>query len=173
MGHAVSHFLLNNKTFKINKKVESEKWLAALTDIFLQLHEITIKNIKGEEMFANFIVDPTEWNPGASTEHPGDIDEFFASTKEAFQTNKKALSAVFVKYGKQNSKIPGLGKQLIQLLEFLFNAGRFPKTGLASSKGDVDANIDSLGQPSKVEETLSAHQLTEMLLNPDKRPDCK
>ncbi len=173
MGHAVSHFLLNNKSYKINKKVESGDWLSALTDIFLQLNQITIKNIKGDEMFANFIVDPTEWNPGASAEHPGDVDEFFASAKEAFQTDKKALSAVFAKYGKQNSKIPGLGKKLIQLLEFLFNAGKLAKTGVVSSKDDIEATIGGLSQPSKVEETLSAHLLTEMLLNPDKRPQCK
>ena len=173
MGHAIAHFLLHNKTYKIKGKVDSSAWLATLTDIFLQLHAITIKNIKGDEMFANFIVDPTEWSPGAKAEHPGDIDEFFASTKEAFQTNKKALAGVFVKYAKQNSKIGDLGKQLLQLLEFLVGTRQFSEAKTVSSSKDIESEISSLGEPSKVEDTMSAHMLTEMLLDTSKRRNCK
>jgi len=173
MGHAITEFLFHNRTHKIKDKVESSNWLAALTDIFLQLQAITIKNSKGEEMTANFIVDPREWNRGAEGEHPTDMDEFFASAKAAFQTNKKALAALFVKYAKQNSKIGGLGKQLIQILEFSFKSAEFPSDKTIASTKDIESEIKRVKKPTKLEDTMDLHIETAMLMDPSKRPNCK
>jgi hypothetical protein len=173
MGHAISYFLMHNRKHKIKDKAESSNWLATLTDIFLQLQAITIKDRKGEEMTANFIVDPREWNRGAEGEHPTDMDEFFASGKAAFQTNKKVLAALFVKYAKQNSKIGGLGKQLIQALEFSFNTAEFPTDKTVSSDKDIESEIKRVKKPTKLEDTMDLHVETAMLMDPGKRKNCK
>src|SRR5690606_1476587 len=111
--------LNSNKDVRINKTLKAEDWILSLMDIFLQLRDINLKKDKDNEITANYIVDPPEWNPGAKGEHPTDVDEFFASAKEAFQTNKKALESTFSKYGKQNKKVIELGNSLIALLSFL------------------------------------------------------
>ena len=173
LGHAVFHFISHNKDAKINKQVKAENWIIDLADIFLQLKEIILKKDKDNSITANFIVDPSEWSPGAKQEHPGDVDEFFASAKEAYQTDKKALKSTFVKYGKQNKKVSELGTRLLSLLEFLFAKSKLTKQAIASDPDKIKEYLGGISEPSKVEDTLSSHQLTDMLLSPDKREKCK
>lgn len=174
MGHAVFHFLNNNKDAKINKSLKTEDWVLNLMDIFLQLKDINLKKDKDNEITANFIVDPTEWNPGAKAEHPTDVDEFFASAKEAFQTNKKALQGTFAKYGKQNKKVAELGDRLIALLSFLISNKKIEKKqSLTSGKDVLNEELGKLSKPSNVEDTIAIHQLTTKLIDPDERKKCK
>lgn len=174
MGHAVFHYLSHNRTATINKSIKSEDWVLNLTDIFLQLREISLKKDKDNQITANMIVDPTEWSPGGRAEHPTDVDEFFASAKEAFQTDKKALESTFAKYGKQNKKVAGLGNRLLALLSFLFTNKKLElKTPLATGKDKIKDQLDNLLEPSKVEATMGAHALTAKLVNPDDRKNCK
>ncbi len=174
MGHAVFHFLSHTTGNKINKQLNQEDFVANLTDIFLQLKQIVLNKGKDNEITANLIVDPSEWNPGAKPEHPTDVDEFFASAKEAFQINRKALMETFEKYGKQDKTVAALGKKLISLMSFLFEKGKLGKSQTLSSTSDaIKDQLGGLGEPSKLEETLSIHVLTDKLLDPEKRKDCK
>lgn len=174
MGHAVFHYLSHNKNATINKSIKSEDWILNLTDIFLQLRGITLKKDKDAEITANQIVDPTEWSPGGRAEHPTDVDEFFASAKEAFQTDKKALESTFAKYGKQDKKVTELGSRLMALLSFLFINNKLSmKKTLATGKEKLNEQLDNLLEPSKVEDTMGAHPLTAKLVDPDDRKNCK
>ena len=173
LGHAIFHFISHNKGVKIDKQTATDDWLTDLADIFLQLKGITLQKDKDNSITANYIVDPSEWSPGAKAEHPNDADEFFASAKAAFQTDKEALKATFEKYGKSNKAVTKLGQRLMALLEFLFSKNKLSKQTLASDAGKIKEHLEGVGEPSKVENTLSMHQLTDMLLDPEKRKKCK
>ncbi|WP_214227647.1 DUF4157 domain-containing protein [Pedobacter sp. B4-66] len=173
MGHAVFHYLNNNKEAKINKSLKTEDWILNLTDIFLQLRDINLQKDKDNQITANFIVDPTEWDPGAKAEHPTDVDEFFASAKEAFHANKKALEDTFAKYGKQNKKVVELGNRLIALLSFLFANKKIEMKSVTTGKDVLNEQLKKLSEPSKVEDTIAIHELTVKLINPDERKKCK
>ena len=173
MGHALFNFIHLNKDAKINKQVKAENWIIDLVDIFLQLKQINLNKDKDNSITANFIVDPSEWNPGAKSEHPTDVDEFFASAKAAFQTDKKALTDTFIKYGKQNKTVLKLGDRLVTLLEFLFTKSKLSKQATVSDPEKIKEHLEGISEPSKVEDTLGAHPLTDMLIDPDKRKNCK
>ncbi len=176
MGHAVYHYLSHNKTEKVNKTIKSEDWLINLADIFLQLKGITLNAGTPDEITANWLVDPSMWNPGANKEHPTDMDEFHASAKAAYQHNKKLLKAVFAKYGKQDKNLPELGRRLLELLNFLYDGSKLtlPKK-MGSADADIETHIKGIGEPSKVEDTLSSglNTILRKLLDPDDRKHCK
>jgi Domain of unknown function (DUF4157) len=176
MGHAIFNFFNNNRKHKIHGKIESENWLVTITDIFLQLNALTFKQDgSADEMYANNIVDPSIWKPGSKAEHPGDVDEFFGSAKEAYQTDKKALKAAFEKYGKQNKKIKELGERLFILLDFIFSKSELKSKNISSPTADISDHIKHLSKPSKMENTLASpsNVRVKMLLDPAERPRCK
>ena len=176
MGHAIFNFFNNNRKHKIHSKIESENWLVTITDIFLQLNALTFKpDSSADEIYANNIVDPSIWKPGSKAEHPGDVDEFFGSAKEAYQTDKKALKAAFEKYGKPNKKIKELGERLFILLDFIFSKSELKSKNISSPTTDISDHIKQLSKPSKMENTLASpsNVRVKMLLDPAERPRCK
>ncbi|MBL0341292.1 MAG: DUF4157 domain-containing protein [Bacteroidetes bacterium] len=173
-GHGIFHFLSNNKSHKINKHVTAEDYILELTDIFLQLKTLNITKPGGESLTANWIVDPSEWKPGSANEHPIDVDEFFASAKKAFQSDKKALITTFKKYGNQNKEIAVLGNRLVNLLQGFFQKEKFKSSKIKSGMTEVQEHVDSLSKPSKLEDTIESpsNQLILKLLDPN-RKNCK
>lgn len=176
MGHAVYHYLSHNKTEKVNRTIKSEDWIINLADIFLQLRSITLNAGTPDEITANWLVDPSMWNPGAKKEHPTDMDEFHSSAKAAYQHNKKALKDVFTKYGKQDKNLPELGKRLLALLDFLYSGSKLtlPKK-MGSTAADIETHIKGIGEPSNIEDTLSSglNTILRKLLDPADRKNCK
>jgi hypothetical protein len=120
------------------------------------------------------MVDPSEWAGGAAGEHPWqDADEFFASAKAAYQTNRTGLAASIARAAKADPAVGPLGKELLALLPVLLGGRALPPVRLPQDRASAAVTDLARVKPvAPVEQSAagSAYPLLGWLLDPDSRP---
>jgi hypothetical protein len=82
------------------------------------------------------MVDPEQWAPGKwGKEHPSkDTDEFFASAKAAYQTDRKALQASIDRAANTDNAVGPLGKEMMDLLDAAYGNAAMPAQALTPAQ---------------------------------------
>jgi hypothetical protein len=174
MGHAIFYALKLRAEGTTKDSAKAGDFRLAIADIYARLSDTTDFTEGGETHPAGlWIVDPSQWVPGGAKEHPWtDPDEFFASAKAAYQTNRKGLQGAIARFKKLDAKVEAPGKQLLALLEAFFGKGELSSRRLSEERSaTARKELERETGVSKVEETLIASPLLDWLLNPEKRPE--
>jgi hypothetical protein len=120
------------------------------------------------------MVDPSEWAGGAANEHPWqDADEFFASAKAAYQTNRKGLAASIDRATKVDRTVGPLGQELLALLQALLGGGALPPVTLSPQRATAAAaDLKRVKPVAPLEESAASGAYPQLgwLLDPDTRP---
>jgi hypothetical protein len=178
MGHGVFHYLKGRGASKEKDSAGAAAFRLKIGDIYARLSATKEIEIDEKKVAAGlWIADPSQWSPGSPHEHPWqDPDEFFASAKSAFQTDRKGLEAAIAKFSKVDPAVAAPARELIALLEEFLGKGKLPKSsGLSEDrKKTAEAELGRESGVSKVEDTLGAlSTLLSYLLDPSTRPKRK
>ena len=174
MGHGVFHYLKERGSSKEKDAAGASAFRLKMGDIYARLSATKEVEIDGLTVAAGlWIADPSQWSPGSAKEHPWqDPDEFFASAKAAFQTDRKGLEASIAKFGKIDPAVKAPAKELLALLESFLGKGKLPaKAGLSAERAKTaQAELERETGVSKAEETIMPGSLLDWLLHPANRP---
>lgn len=178
MGHAVFHALSTRGSSKAKDAEPSKNFTLQMADIFVRLSSTKAVKMKGtlgkDETHAIglWMVDPSQWKPGGKVEHPwDDPDEFFASAKEAYQTDRAALVKSIAKATKVDSKVKDPAKDLLTALDDLLGSGKLGASAISGARlSDAQTALGRRTGISKVEDTLSSNPVLEWILDPTSRP---
>jgi hypothetical protein len=190
---ATARHELGHATFDYLRRQQGTKGPQAgtalqIADIYLQLQKT--KPVKGKQRSYDFdaggvidkdaempaglwIADPPQWSSekGVQSEHPWqDADEFFASAREAFLTDRKGFEASIQRFAKLDSDVKKPAHQLIAVLEALAQ-GKAPKAAGTPSK-DAEAHLKGISFAGRTEDTLDSglNQTLSWALKPDTWP---
>ena len=159
MGHAIFAFY---RAAEADPKSKFKDASTVIADIYVRLK--ATKAVDDDEVRTNgkketqthpaglWIVDPPQWSSQPS-EHPwDDPDEFFASARKAFLTDKKALEKSIAKFKKVDKDVAKPAAELLTALAALEKgkAAKLPKKVAADAKTELAA----LKPPTKVEDSI-------------------
>ena len=166
MGHALFEFMRKNTDTKLMDPARAAKFQNKLAELYTRLGNETINIKRGVTISATDIVDPSIWG-GLAPEHPGkDVDEFFASAKSAFQTDKKRLVSAIQKFGKGNSNILFAGAELIHLLDSFFSNGELPEANeKIQNEKNAAAQVAGISPASGYEGSIGTSPLLQYLVS--------
>jgi hypothetical protein len=178
MGHAVFQALTTRGTSKAKDATASKNFTLQIADIYHRLSDtksVTMKGTLGKDEthpIGLWMVDPSQWKSGGKVEHPfDDPDEFFASAKEAFQTDRAGLLKSIKKATGIDSKVKDPAKELIAALDDFLGSGKLSATALSGARlKDAETALGRRSGISKVEDTLAANHVVEWILDPTTRP---
>ncbi|MFD3930852.1 DUF4157 domain-containing protein [Streptomyces sp. NPDC058614] len=130
---------------------------------------------EGQHPAGHWMVDPSQWSPGKEVEHPWkDPDEFFASAKEAHQTDREALLRTIDRFSRIDANVRAPGAELVRLLDELLGRGTWPRAGVTGTRAETArAELSRVESASNVESTLAARDRMGLrwLLQPETRPE--
>jgi uncharacterized protein DUF4157 len=173
MGHAIFHYLTGQAGTGAPDATRAANVRLRIADIYHRLASTRPVTIGDRTSPAgHWMVDPSQWRPGTKREHPADDpDEFFASAKEAYQTDPVALRASIARFKQVDSAVGAPAAELLALLAALFSAGQLSSKDLpeARQRAAVPA-LRRVTDVSRVEQTLIEGTLLDWLLHPDARP---
>lgn len=174
MGHGVFHYLKGRGASKEKDAASAGAFRLKMGDIYARLSATKEVEIDGDSIAAGlWMVDPSQWSPGSKREHPwDDPDEFFASAKAAFQTDRKGLQASIAKFSKIDPAVAAPARELMALLESFLGKGTLPaRSGLTTGRAKTAADVLLKEQSvSKVEDTIMPDTPLDWLLHPAQRP---
>jgi hypothetical protein len=150
--------------------------LPIVADIYARLRDTKAFTHDNETHPAGlWIADPSQWVPGGAKEHPWqDPDEFFASSKEAFQVNRKGFESAIARFKKIDSKVEAPAKELIALLGAFLKEGKLLSKSLPEARASAaKAQLEHETGVSRVEDTIISDTPLDWLLNPENRPKQK
>ncbi len=173
MGHAIFNALKIQSESKTKDAAKAGNFRLTVADIYARLS--TTKDFThGNETYPAglWIADPSQWNPGSAAEHPWrDPDEFFASSKEAYQTNRKGFESAIARLKKVDPKVEAPAKELLALLDAFFKRGELPAKSVPDARAETaKTELAREAGVSKVEETIWPDTPLDWLLNPASRP---
>ena len=176
MGHAI-FYALRNKAESTNKDAaKAGNFRLLIADIYARLSQ-TMEHTEGKSTHPAglWIADPSQWQPGADSEHPWqDPDEFFASAKAAFQMDRAGFESAIAKFTKIDPKVKAPASELLSLLGSFLKKGSLPENGVPKARAAAaKTELDRETGVSKVEDTLSSSPLLEWLVNPATRPQTR
>jgi hypothetical protein len=180
MGHAVFAFYRSQAA---DPKSNLKDVPLVIADIFARLK--ATKDVEDEEVRTSgtkekkthpaglWIVDPPQWSTRAS-EHPwDDPDEFSASARKAFLTDKPALKKAIAKFTKADKAVASPAADLLNALQAL-ETGKAPKKPKKVSV-EAEKELKGLSAPTKIEDTLGAsvRKALRWALDPSTMPGAK
>jgi hypothetical protein len=181
MGHALFHYFGVQAASSGTAANKAGNLRLHIGDVYVRLGRTKPLTAKAtldkdeEHPVGHWMVDPTQWHPGSKAEHPwDDPDEFFASAKEAYQTDRRALTRSIEKAVKLDGAVRGPGAELLDLLDNLFRSERLPERGLPSARETpAEKALEKGTGISNVEDTLTsrADEPLGWLLDPRNRPE--
>src|SRR5882724_738130 len=178
MGHAVFHALASIGASKAKDAAKSKNLTLQIADIFNRLADTkaaTFKGLGGKDethAIGLWMVDPSQVKAGGKVEHPwDDPDEFFASVKEAYQTDRSALVKSIEKAIRIDSKVKDPAKELIATLDDFLGSGKLTAASLSAKRlSEAETALGRRTGISNVEDTLDSNPTVEWLLDPTSRP---
>jgi uncharacterized protein DUF4157 len=179
MGHVIFQALSSRGGDpKATDAAASKNFTLQIADIYHRLSGT--KNVKMKGTFGKdethaiglWMVDPSQWKSGGKVEHPwDDPDEFFASAKEAFQTDRAALLKSIKKAVAIDSAVKDPAKELIAALDDFLGSGKLSATTLSGTRlKDAETALGKRTGISKVEDTLKTNPVVQWILDPTTRP---
>src|SRR5262245_5757142 len=122
IGHAIFDYYQNSKSAPANAALK-------IAYFFLQLSKTTKAkatlrkrdgNVEVEFPAGLLIADPSQWSKTLFSEHPFEnLDEFFASVREAMLVDRSGLDRAVTKLSKTDPSIKGLSSSLLKLVSVL------------------------------------------------------
>jgi hypothetical protein len=181
MGHAIFYYLEQRAQTKETDAKPAGNFRIAVADIYNRLSNTKnvtkkvhtreggqIKEEEREEPAGLWIVDPSQWRSGTKPlrEHPwDDPDEFFGSAKAAYQIDRKGLDKAIERFKKVDPSVEPPMKDLIALMDALFNKSELPSDALPGKRAAGDGAeraaaavqaLKSVKPPSNVESATDA-----------------
>ncbi|HTQ86966.1 MAG TPA: DUF4157 domain-containing protein [Candidatus Solibacter sp.] len=175
MGHALFYSLKMHSAGSSPDAQSAGNFRRQIGDIYARL-AVTKLFTEGKETHAAglFMVDPSQVTPGQKIEHPwSDPDEFFASAKEAYQTNPSGLRRSIARFVKYDPSVKGPAQELLALLQALLDKRELPKSDVpASRKKASEESLQRETRVSNVEDTLGprVNEVLLWILQPESRP---
>lgn len=144
---------------------------ARVADLYLRLQDT--KTAKDSSASVGLLmVDPSEWSPGAKSEHPWqDADEFFASAKAAYHVNRKGLEASIARATKVDKAVGPLAKELLALLDAVFGKAKMPTAVLPADRSSAAAaELGRVKSASQIMDSVALYPQLGWLVDPKTRP---
>lgn len=159
-GHAIFEFY---RAPSGKKSSQTGKASLVLADIYARLARTknvpgVLRSPDGKEVRSwlpagIWIADPSQWSPGLPSEHPWpDPDEYFASARRAYLTNREGLQAAIAKFTKLDPKVKEPAADLMRVLGQLEAKKRpsEPKTFSEDAKEDLKEVQEAVNLESTV-----------------------
>jgi hypothetical protein len=139
MGHAFDHYF-EERAEATGADHSTQPLLVRVAEVFARLALTRCRTKFGiTAAVGHWAADPTEWMKDATEadkEHPWDNpDEFFASAKAAFQTDKNGLKNAIARMAKLDRAVSEPWGELLKIFQEVFSAGRLPKGATPSEMG--------------------------------------
>jgi hypothetical protein len=171
MGHAVLDALGRQAAAAGKQGVAALDLRTRITDVFLRLSATKPTSNDNSVGVGITMVDPSFWSPRSAEEHPqSNPDEFFASAKEAYQIDPKALNKSIARATKADPTVAAPAKDMMALLEALYGKGSVPTQKLPQDRQAATEKISFGLPPNNIEDTAALSPLLNLLITPDARP---
>ncbi len=171
MGHAVLDALGRQAAAAGKQGVAALDLRTRITDVFLRLSATKPTSNDNSVGVGITMVDPSFWSPPSAEEHPqSNPDEFFASAKEAYQIDPKALNKSIARATKADPTVAAPAKDMMALLEALYGKGSAPTQKLPQDRQAATEKISFGLPPNNIEDTAALSPLLNLLISPDTRP---
>ncbi|CAN92268.1 hypothetical protein predicted by Glimmer/Critica [Sorangium cellulosum So ce56] len=115
-----------------------------------------------------WMVDPSQWSKTFTSEHPwDDADEFFASARAAWLTDRKGLRSAIDKFTRLDPAVKAPAAELLELLNNLAG-GKTGKALSTTAETKARAELAGISEPRTLEDTLDSmmNQLLKWTLDP-------
>ena len=170
MGHAVLDAMMQAGGAGA-KSAATTSVPARVADLYLRLEQ-TKPGKDSTVPVGLMMVDPSALKTGAKSEHPWEnADEFFASAKAAYQTNKKALLASIKKATAVDPAVGPPAKELQALLDAIFGKGRMPSDALSKDRATAaGGELKRVKSASQILDSVGIYPQLGWLLDPVGRP---
>ena len=170
MGHAVLDAMMQAGGAGA-KSAATTSVPARVADLYLRLEQ-TKPGKDSTVPVGLMMVDPSALKAGAKSEHPWEnADEFFASAKAAYQTNKKALLASIKKATAVDPAVGPPAKDLQALLDAIFGKGRMPSDALSKDRATAaGGELKRVKSASQILDSVGIYPQLGWLLDPVGRP---
>lgn len=172
MGHAVLDSMMQaGASTKKTTAAATTSIPDRVADLYLRLRDTRVP-ADSTVAVGLMMVDPSEWSPGAKSEHPWEnADEFFASAKAAYQVNKKGLTASIKKATRADKSVGPLAAELLALLDAVFGKGKLP-TGVLPKDRSAAATTElgRVKQATQIADSVAVYPQLGWLIDPASRP---
>jgi hypothetical protein len=170
MGHAVLDAMMQAGG-PAGAKSATTSVPARAADLYLRLEQTKPANDSTVPV-GLMMVDPSALKAGAKSEHPWEnADEFFASAKAAYQTNKKALLTSIKKATAVDPAVGPPAKELLALLDAVFGKGGLPTDALSKDRAAAaGTELKRVKSASQILDSVGIYPQLGWLLDPAGRP---
>ena len=171
MGHAVLDAMMQAGGTTGAKSAATTSVPARVADLYLRLEQ-TKAGKDSTVPVGLMMVDPSALKAGAKSEHPWEnADEFFASGKAAYQTNKKALLTSIKKATAVDRAVGPPAKELLALLDAVFGKGGMPNDALSKDRAAAaGTELKRVKSASQILDSVGIYPQLGWLLDPAGRP---